>query len=167
MQEGLLRGLVRAPWWRPGSLLSKVEVRGKEGEGKSSNSEWHVEPAPATTLAPAKPKPREGVGSGGLSSLALGPRRNLVPETLTYFTFYSTLWGSFQNINIPRIFSVRVPPSVQRYDLVPADPSLADRADLSVWASLQPLKWWLSNSSSDQLMIWPDVNTANRTGDHT
>ena len=102
MQEGLLRGLVRAPWWRPGSLLSKVEVRGKEGEGKSSNSEWHVEPASATTLAPAKPKPREGVGSGGLSSLALGPRRNLVPETLTYFTFYSTLWGwgSFQNIKI-------------------------------------------------------------------
>ena len=52
----LLGALVQAP-------VSHVEVGGKESEGKSSDTEGHVETSPG--LAASEPEAREGIAGGG------------------------------------------------------------------------------------------------------
>ena len=63
MQKCLFNRLVRAEPGSPGSLLSQVKIRCEESEGKSPDTEGHVETSPG--LAASEPEAREGIAGGG------------------------------------------------------------------------------------------------------
>ena len=84
MQKCLLDCLVRALAGGSRSLLPEVEIGGEECEGEGTDTEGHVEPAPAAALAATEPEPREGIAGGGLRPLTLRPRGHFVPGKLIF-----------------------------------------------------------------------------------
>ena len=63
MQKCLFNCLMRAEPGSSGSLLSEVKIRCEESEGKSPDTEGHVETSPG--LAASEAEAREGIAGGG------------------------------------------------------------------------------------------------------
>ena len=169
MQKCLFNRLMRTEPGSSGSLLSEVKIGCEESEGKSPDTEGHVETS--SGLSASKPEAWEGIASGGFWSLTLGSGRNLLSGNINKSVSYSALiWSALVS---PWVRALRAAPPVQRNDFFFADPRFTDWTDLSGGPGLQPLKLQHHISPSTPSPIpsltgsWPDVNTASRRDVHT